>query len=43
MGVGRLFGDGWCAGILKKNARPESEYCKHCFNLKQRCFQENEF
>lgn len=27
----------------KENKRAENEYCKHCFNLKQRCFQENEF
>lgn len=26
-----------------KKTRAENEYCKHCFNLKQRCFQENEF
>ena len=33
------------AGVVseKERERAENEYSKHCFNLKQRCFQENEF
>ena len=28
---------------VRKKERAENEYSKYCFNLKQRCFQENEF
>lgn len=38
---------GWVLGRSgeweRKREREENEYSKHCFNLKQRCFQENEF
>lgn len=34
---------GGMPGVVTEKERGENEYSKHCFNLKQRCFQENAF
>lgn len=38
-----VVGCGWHTEVVSEKERAENEYSMLCFNLKQRCFQENEF